>query len=730
MPNHLGHGDDRRTVPQTRHDGGRHLPAGFRLQEFVIEGLIGEGGFSIVYLARDTRLQRHVALKEYIPTSLALRDTDHHVRVRLQEHRRTFELGLRSFVNEAQLLAAFDHPSLIRVYRFWEENGTAYMVMPYVQAPTLKHWLTVHRAPLDEAWLRTLFLSLIDALELIHADRCYHRDIAPDNILLLGDATAAPRPLLLDFGAARRMISDATQTLTVMLKPGYAPIEQYADNGGARQGPWTDIYALCSVMYAAIMRKAPAPSVSRIIDDEVVPLSRIAAGLYSPQLLSAIDAGMAVRPEQRPQSAAALRALLTSEAAATSVHEPPSDAFMHAPAVPTPMPARSDDRRDQRIEPPVRAPLPDEITGGRRGQPAPSADARAALRRVAEESYARPPAPSALRAPARWLGGLLLLLGLGFVAWQLYDERTPQLPDVATIEGGTQQPASAAAGPPAAAAAAPPSPPEAPATKSEPTIAAPGAPASAASLFGSLPALQQIVRGADPHMGVIATAEKPTMVIGRDRLRVRVQSAQAGYVYLYFASTDRRVYLLFPTASTATTASKLGRRSCCPRRAGTWSQRALQVPITWWRWCRGIAATSAAVGCARGAAFRTSTCGSPNGGGPIRATRSSACRSATVRIATTLGARHWCRSSTWPRRRAASSGRTGLESSSRSDLGTPPGCDPPGWVLQTSSQAPCRPAGATRSSVPSTTPDWFQVRNLCAQITAPFFASSARIAST
>src|SRR5262249_37748174 len=137
----------------------------------------------------------------------------------------TFALGLRSFINEAQLLASFDHPSLVKVYRFWEDNGTAYMVMPYYQGVTLKRALEALPAPPEEAWLQRQLGALLDALEVMHQAHCYHRDIAPDNILLLDDG----RPLLLDFGAARRVIGDATQALTAFLKPGYAPVEQYAE---------------------------------------------------------------------------------------------------------------------------------------------------------------------------------------------------------------------------------------------------------------------------------------------------------------------------------------------------------------------------------------------------------------------------------------------------------------------------------------------------------------------
>jgi serine/threonine protein kinase len=254
-----------RTViePRESEGGGAALPVGQALQEFVIEGLIGEGGFGIVYLARDTQLGRVVALKEYMPTNLAQRGGDRSVTVRSERHRETFALGLRSFVNEAKLLASFDHPSLVKVYRFWEENGTAYMVMPFYEGPTLRQHLQQLGHPPDEAWLRALLAPLVDALELIHNDRCWHRDIAPDNILLLApsktQAGAAPqlRPLLLDFGAARRVIGDVTHNLTVILKPGYAPLEQYAESDAMRQGPWTDVYALCAVLYGAVTGRAP-----------------------------------------------------------------------------------------------------------------------------------------------------------------------------------------------------------------------------------------------------------------------------------------------------------------------------------------------------------------------------------------------------------------------------------------------------------------------------------------
>ena len=282
------------------------LPEGTRIRDYKITGLIGEGGFGIVYLAFDESLQRRVAIKEYLPSSMASRsNVSMAVVVKSTRHQETFALGLKSFLNEARLLARFDHPSLVKVYRFWEENNTAYMVMPYYEGPTLKKVLAdLGHAP-DEAALRTWLRPLLDALAVMHASHCFHRDIAPDNILLTPSG-----PLLLDFGAARRVIGDMTHALTVVLKPGFAPIEQYGESSAMTQGAWTDLYALASVVYAAVTGHAPVSSVERLMDDRLRPLSELAAGRYSEPFLTAIDAALALRPNDRPQTVAAFRALL------------------------------------------------------------------------------------------------------------------------------------------------------------------------------------------------------------------------------------------------------------------------------------------------------------------------------------------------------------------------------------------------------------------------------------
>jgi hypothetical protein len=281
------------------------LPAGTRLNEFEITGILGEGGFGIVYLAYDHSLERQVALKEYMP-SFAWRSDEAHVSVKSSQNVDSFEAGLRNFIIEAHMLAKFDHPSLVKVYRFWEANGTGYMAMPYYRGPTLKQVLHDRTTPPDEAWIRSLLAPLIDVLEVMHEHRCFHRDIAPDNILILDDG----RPLLLDLGAARQAVSDTNQAFTVILKQNYAPIEQYAEMPGMSQGPWTDLYALGSVVHFAIDGQPPPPALNRMMSDPYVPLATRYTNRYSRTFLEAIDRTLAFKPEERPQSVTALRAML------------------------------------------------------------------------------------------------------------------------------------------------------------------------------------------------------------------------------------------------------------------------------------------------------------------------------------------------------------------------------------------------------------------------------------
>jgi len=295
------------------------LPPGTRFGELEIIRVLGVGGFGIVYLACDHSLERHVALKEYMPASLAARGVGPLITVRSGSFAETYAIGLRSFVNEARLLARFDHPSLVKVYRFWEDNATAYMVMPYLQGRTLRDVRRAMSQSPSEAWIRNLLSALLSALELLHREGVYHRDIAPDNILLPPEGP----PILLDFGAARRVISDRTQSLTAILKPNYAPIEQYAEMTQLRQGPWTDLYALGAVAHFLLFGKPPSPATARAVHDDLAGLPQRMVEGISPRLMATVAWMLAVRPQQRPQNVEELRAVLDGRAPVPVLEQPP-----------------------------------------------------------------------------------------------------------------------------------------------------------------------------------------------------------------------------------------------------------------------------------------------------------------------------------------------------------------------------------------------------------------------
>lgn len=284
------------------------LPVPTMLGEFELTGLLGEGGFSVVYLAVDHSLDRTVAIKEYMPSAIAARQSDGTLLPRSPKHEETFKAGLASFINEARLLARFNHPALIHIHRVWEQNGTAYMAMQYCPGRTLRQVAQTDTAIVrNEAWLKTTFTPVLDALQLLHAQDCFHRDISPDNILVLQNGA----PVLLDFGAARQVIGDMTQALTVILKPGFAPIEQYADDASLQQGPWTDVYGVGAVIYFLLRGKPPVASVARLVKDPMLRLQddeTLAA--ISQSFRAAVDDALAVHPDHRTRSIAELRSAL------------------------------------------------------------------------------------------------------------------------------------------------------------------------------------------------------------------------------------------------------------------------------------------------------------------------------------------------------------------------------------------------------------------------------------
>ena len=299
------------------------LPPGTRLGEFEIVALLGVGGFGMVYQAFDHSLHRTVAIKEYMPAALAGRAPELSVAVRALSDVSAFEAGLRSFIGEARMLAQFDHPSLVKVFRFWEANHTAYMVMPLYKGMTFKQARLQMRTPPPEAWLRQVLWAVLGALRTLHDGHTLHRDISPDNIFL---QDAGP-PVLLDLGAARHAINDRERKHTAVLKVNYAPIEQYASGDPELpQGPWSDLYSLAAVVYGCLCNDMPEPSTLRAIRDRMVPFARVARTVgqqfgqdYSPAFVNAISQALALRPQERPQNIDAFLQLLDMGSAPAGV---------------------------------------------------------------------------------------------------------------------------------------------------------------------------------------------------------------------------------------------------------------------------------------------------------------------------------------------------------------------------------------------------------------------------
>ncbi len=290
------------------------LPVGYRLHEYVISKVIGSGGFGVTYLGRDTNLDKAVAIKEYFPFSLASRYDDQWVapNTSIQQDQSEYEWGLSQFIDEARTLAKFEHPNLIRVVRYIEENGTAYIVMDFAEGKPLSAVVN-EEGLLSEERLKSILLPLLDGLSLVHASDMLHRDVKPDNIIIRLDGS----PVLIDFGAARQAISSRSQPISTILTPGYAPYEQYFASGN--QGPWTDIYALGAVTYACLTGKPPDEAVQRAVEDSTTPLTTAAKGRASRPFLEAIDWAIRPREADRPQSATEWKDALTGNKTATAV---------------------------------------------------------------------------------------------------------------------------------------------------------------------------------------------------------------------------------------------------------------------------------------------------------------------------------------------------------------------------------------------------------------------------
>jgi serine/threonine protein kinase len=312
------------------------LPRGYHLHWYLLEQVLGQGGFGITYLARDTNLDQRVAIKEYLPIDVATRRNDATVRARTEEHDERYHWGLERFIREARTLARFDHPNIVRVLSVFEFNNTAYMVMRFEEGSNLAAILD-QRGTLPEGELLRILLPILDGLELVHNAGFIHRDIKPDNIHVRADGS----PVLLDFGSARQPVGHSP-SMTILVAPGYAPFEQYYSSGES-QGPWSDIYGLGATCYRAISGTPPMDAIARSkgvlgsARDVLSPATTVGAGRYSPRLLKAIDHALEFAERDRPQSIAEWRRELageTQQAAPAPVAPHTAAADSQPPALP------------------------------------------------------------------------------------------------------------------------------------------------------------------------------------------------------------------------------------------------------------------------------------------------------------------------------------------------------------------------------------------------------------
>ena len=270
------------------------LPPGTILNgRYLVGKVLGVGGFGATYLAFDMKLEEKCACKEYLPSGMAVRTRDRYtLSVARSENRGVYQNGMEKFLDEARILARLkDIPNIVSVRDYFRENGTAYFVMQYIEGKSLKDLLRARGGRLPYEETARVLLPVMRAMQQVHAKQLLHRDISPDNIIL----TKKGESVLLDFGAARSSAGDHA-TMSVILKHGYAPVEQYSSHGN--QGPWTDVYAMGATMYHCLTGKLPPNAVDRLSSDALVR-----PGFLGVQLPAAAEnalmTALAVRPEDR-----------------------------------------------------------------------------------------------------------------------------------------------------------------------------------------------------------------------------------------------------------------------------------------------------------------------------------------------------------------------------------------------------------------------------------------------
>jgi serine/threonine protein kinase len=282
------------------------LPEGHQVLGYRILRVLAHGGFSIVYLAHDEN-GAPVAIKEYLPATLALRTGERVVPVVPETHAAAFRYGLKCFFEEGRALATLEHPNVVRVLNFFRANETVYIVMRYERGRTLQQHIQARGGVLKEDWIRSTFASLLNGLREVHSNKLLHLDIKPGNVYLRGDGT----PLLIDFGAARQMLAGEAPLLPPMYTPGFASPEQQTDR--AKLGPWSDIYSVGATLYACLTAEAPPSAEERMEKDRHVPARKAGAGRFSQELLDTVDWCLRLDHLERPQSVFALQKSLLGE---------------------------------------------------------------------------------------------------------------------------------------------------------------------------------------------------------------------------------------------------------------------------------------------------------------------------------------------------------------------------------------------------------------------------------
>jgi tRNA A-37 threonylcarbamoyl transferase component Bud32 len=275
------------------------LPLGTKIDQYTVTRVLGRGGFGITYLVRDEGLDKDFALKEFFPEDLVRREGTSLRFTARPNSESDYRWGLKKFHDEARLLAQFHHANIVNVRRVFEFNNSAYMLLDFVNGSTLEKWLQGLDSPPTQEELDLISAPLLSALELVHANRTWHLDISPENVMIRSSDGA---PILLDFGASRFEIKQHSQLVSALVfKSGYSAPEQYTSNA-ERYGPWTDVYAFGATLYRAISGSRPTEATSRQLRDEQRPAALVAKAVYRDKFLKAIDWAMKLSPDDRPQS--------------------------------------------------------------------------------------------------------------------------------------------------------------------------------------------------------------------------------------------------------------------------------------------------------------------------------------------------------------------------------------------------------------------------------------------